>query len=97
MNMWAPPYCELPAGLLENSRGHPRTSKPNIAERKTKTGIKMYDKLFARISRMWVTEKLDSPELESWKTFCARIDRGIQAIRDRPERIKRIVVFTSAA
>jgi broad specificity phosphatase PhoE len=57
--------------------------------------FKMYDKLFARISRMWVDGELDSPELESWKNFCARIDRGIQMIRDSAGENKRIVVFTS--
>jgi broad specificity phosphatase PhoE len=57
--------------------------------------FKIYDKIFARISRMWVDEELDSPDLESWKNFCARIDRGIRMIRDSAGENKRIVVFTS--
>jgi broad specificity phosphatase PhoE len=65
-----------------------RTEEQNAA-------FKVYDKLFARISRMWVDEELDSPELESWKRFCARIERGIQMIRDSAGENKRIVVFTS--
>jgi broad specificity phosphatase PhoE len=65
-----------------------RTEEQNAA-------FKIYDKLFARISRMWVDGELDSPELESWKNFCARIDRGIQMIRDSAGENKRIVVFTS--
>ena len=44
---------------------------------------------------MWVDGELDSPELESWKNFCARIDRGIQTIRNKAGENKRIVVFTS--
>jgi len=65
-----------------------RTEEQNAA-------FKIYDKLFARISRMWVDGELDSPELESWKNFCARIDRGIRMIRDSAGENKRIVVFTS--
>ena len=65
-----------------------RTEEQNAA-------FKIYDKLFARISRMWVDGELDSPDLESWKTFCVRIDRGIQMIRDSAGENKRIVVFTS--
>jgi broad specificity phosphatase PhoE len=65
-----------------------RTEEQNAA-------FKIYDKLFARISRMWVDGELDSPELESWKNFCARIDRGIRTIRDNAGENRRIVVFTS--
>jgi broad specificity phosphatase PhoE len=65
-----------------------RTEEQNAA-------FKIYDKIFARISRMWVDGELDSPELESWKDFCARIERGIQMIRDSAGENKRIVVFTS--
>jgi len=57
--------------------------------------FKIYDKLFARVTRMWVDGELDSPDLESWKNFCARIDRGIQMIRQSAGKDKRIVVFTS--
>jgi broad specificity phosphatase PhoE len=42
-----------------------------------------------------VDGELDSPELESWKDFCTRIERGIQMIRDSAGENKRIVVFTS--
>ncbi len=57
--------------------------------------FRTYDKIFARITRMWVDGELDSPDLESWKSFCSRIDRGIQTIRDNAGNSKRIVVFTS--
>jgi broad specificity phosphatase PhoE len=58
--------------------------------------FRLFDKLFARITRMWVNEELDSPNLESWKDFCARIDRGIAQIRAASAKNSRIAVFTSA-
>lgn len=57
--------------------------------------FRLFDKLFARITRMWVNEELDSPDIEPWKDFCARIDRGIARIREGAGKNSRIVVFTS--
>jgi broad specificity phosphatase PhoE len=57
--------------------------------------FRIYDKIFARIARMWVDEELHSPDLESWRNFCNRIDRGIRTIRENAGTSKRIVVFTS--
>jgi broad specificity phosphatase PhoE len=57
--------------------------------------FRIYDKIFARVTRMWVDEELHSPDLESWKHFCERIARGLQTIRNGSGDSKRIVVFTS--
>lgn len=57
--------------------------------------FRLFDKLFARITRMWVNEELDSPDVEPWKDFCERIDRGIAHIRNNAGKNARIVVFTS--
>ena len=57
--------------------------------------FRIYDKLFARITRMWVNEELDSPDLEPWRGFCARVDRAIAQIRNGAGKNARIVVFTS--
>ena len=57
--------------------------------------FRLFDKLFARITRMWVNEELDSPDVEPWKEFCARVDRGIGQIREAAGKNARIVVFTS--
>lgn len=56
---------------------------------------RVYDRLFQRITRMWVAGELDSPEVESWKLFCERVDRGIAHVRNGLERNTRVVVFTS--
>ena len=56
---------------------------------------RIFDKLFVRITRMWVAGELDSPEVETWQTFCARIDRGIARIREQTGPNGRAVVFTS--
>jgi broad specificity phosphatase PhoE len=57
--------------------------------------FRLFDKLFARITRMWVSEELDSPDVEPWKDFCARVDRGIATVRDAAPKNARIAVFTS--
>ena len=57
--------------------------------------FRVYDKLFQRITRMWVDEELDSPEVESWKNFCERVDQGITTIRDGAHKNGRVAVFTS--
>jgi broad specificity phosphatase PhoE len=57
--------------------------------------FRLFDKLFARITRMWVNEELDSPNVEPWRDFCARIDRGIARIRGDAGKNARIAVFTS--
>jgi|HubBroStandDraft_5_1064220.scaffolds.fasta_scaffold156911_2 broad specificity phosphatase PhoE len=57
--------------------------------------FRLFDKLFARITRMWVNEELDSPDVEPWKDFCARIERGISIIRNAAGKNARIAVFTS--
>jgi len=57
--------------------------------------FRLFDKLFARITRMWVNEELDSPDVEPWREFCARVDRGIAQIRASAGKNARIVAFTS--
>jgi broad specificity phosphatase PhoE len=57
--------------------------------------FRVYDKLFQRITRMWVDEELDSPEVESWKAFCDRVQRGVAQIREQATKNGRIAVFTS--
>jgi broad specificity phosphatase PhoE len=57
--------------------------------------VRIYDKMFQRITRLWVDEQLDAPEVESWKNFCDRVARGIMEIRERAAKNERIAVFTS--
>ena len=56
---------------------------------------RIYDLLFQRITRMWVAGELDSPEVESWQTFCERVERGVNRIREGALKNSRIAVFTS--
>jgi len=56
---------------------------------------RLYDRLFQRITRMWVAGELDSPEVESWVQFCERIEAGIARIRENAGAHRRIAVFTS--
>jgi broad specificity phosphatase PhoE len=56
---------------------------------------RVYDKLFQRITRMWVAGELDSPDVESWQSFCSRVDRGILRVQESASKNGRIAVFTS--
>lgn len=82
-------------GLLETHQEIRTLEAEYRQAQEQSAAFRSYDKIFARITRMWVNGELDSPDLESWKTFCNRIDRGIQMIRDNAGNSKRIVVFTS--
>lgn len=57
--------------------------------------FRAFDRLFQRITRMWVNEELDSPDVESWKCFRERVTRGIEQIRAGASKNGRIAVFTS--
>jgi broad specificity phosphatase PhoE len=59
------------------------------------SAARVYDRLFQRITRMWVAGDLDSPDVESWSKFCERVDRGIGKMRDFSAKNGRIVAFTS--
>ena len=56
---------------------------------------RIYDKLFQRVTRMWVSGELDSPEIESWQRFCHRVEQGVAHLRALAVKDTRIVVFTS--
>lgn len=56
---------------------------------------RIYDRMFQRITRMWVAGELDAPEVESWAHFCERVDKAIAQIRENVGKNSRVVVFTS--
>jgi broad specificity phosphatase PhoE len=62
---------------------------------KRSAAAKVYDRLFQRITRMWVARELDSEDVESWQSFCERIERGIGRIREAALKNSQIAVFTS--
>ena len=43
----------------------------------------------------WITGELDSPDVESWHTFRARVQRGLRRIIKDGVSGRRVVVFTS--
>ena len=65
------------------------------AGEKSDSASRLYDRLFQRITRMWVAGELDSAEVERWVQFCGRIDAGITRIRENAGAHRRIAVFTS--
>ncbi len=51
-----------------------------------------FEKMFQRVTRLWVAGELVSPEVESWQAFCDRVARGIALVRRGGGRA---VVFSS--
>jgi len=41
-----------------------------------------FEKVFQRVTRLWVAGDLESPEVETWQSFCDRVDCGIGKIRE---------------
>jgi len=41
-----------------------------------------FEKMFQRVTRMWVAGELESPEIETWQAFCDRVERGIARVRE---------------
>ncbi len=51
-----------------------------------------FEKIFQRVTRLWVAGELASPGVESWQTFCDRVAEGIAQVRRGGGRA---VVFSS--
>lgn len=88
MRTFLPGLMEKHADIRELEAQFRGASDPNSAAR-------VLDRLFQRITRMWVRGDLDSEQVESWQCFCARVDRGISRILQSPPKGGRVVVFTS--
>ena len=59
------------------------------------TAARIYDRLFQKITRMWVAGELDSLEVESWQKFCDRVESGINKIREAAGKNSHVALFTS--
>lgn len=51
-----------------------------------------FEKMFQRVTRLWVAGELDSPDVETWQAFCERVEVGVRKACDAAGRV---VVFTS--
>ncbi len=58
-----------------------------------------FQKMFEALMNRWITGELDSNEVESWRTFRDRVQRGLRRITSgagpRPAKGRRVVAFTS--
>jgi len=59
------------------------------------SAARVYDRLFQKITRMWVAGDLDAPDIEPWQKFCERVDRGVGKMREFAAKNGRVVAFTS--
>lgn len=55
-----------------------------------------FQRLFDVIIKRWITGAYDAPQLESWQDFLARVQSGLDRLRDSSNEEQNIVVFTSA-
>jgi len=54
-----------------------------------------FEKLFQRVTRLWVAGELKTEGVEPWEEFCARVVRGLEQVRELAGRKANVVVFTS--
>ena len=76
----------------EPALGAPAADGPAAMERQ-----RQYLRDFARVTRGWARGEIDAPEVESWRAFRARVERGIgrvaSAVAAEPDALA--VVFSS--
>jgi broad specificity phosphatase PhoE len=54
-----------------------------------------FQKMFEALMNRWITGELDSPEVESWRTFRERVQRGLRRITMGAVSGRRVAAFTS--
>lgn len=56
---------------------------------------RIYELLFQRVTRLWVTGELEAEQTESWRAFVNRVQIGIARARSGLQKSGRAVIFTS--
>ena len=46
-----------------------------------KIAARTFEKMFQRVTRLWVAGELESPDVETWQSFCERVEHGIALVR----------------
>jgi broad specificity phosphatase PhoE len=54
-----------------------------------------FQKMFEALMNRWITGELDSPEVESWRAFRDRVQRGLRRITRGGASGRRVIAFTS--
>ena len=54
-----------------------------------------FQKMFEALMSRWITGELDSPDVESWHSFRARVQQGLRRITKGGVSGRRVVAFTS--
>ncbi len=78
-------YADMTGEPLQSLQGTSQRLEPRI-----------FQQHLEKVSRAWVAEQIAAPELESWKSFRARVGRGIDDITTQTPRSQNVAVATSA-
>ena len=84
----------LPQLLANNSKVrdlHDAMQKASTDSAKRAT----FQRLFEAVISMWVREEIKLENVESWKEFCARVNRGLSNFLANAARGETGVIFTS--
>ena len=81
--------------LVESDPEVRRLSAVFEANRHTPEAGRLLQKLFEAVSRSWCSGVHDTPELESWSQFRARIQAGIDRIRKMSAQSRNVVAISS--
>jgi broad specificity phosphatase PhoE len=47
-----------------------------------RVAARAFEKMFQRVTRMWVAGELESPDVETWQSFCDRVEVGVLRVRE---------------
>ena len=82
-------------GLIEKHENIRELESQFRSAQDKETAARVFELLFQRVTGMWVAEELDSPDIESWRHFCERIETALAIIREGAGKSSHILVFTS--
>ena len=82
-------------GLMEKHEDIRELESQFRSAHNKEAAARVFELLFQRVTRMWVAEEMNSPEIESWRHFCDRIEGALAKIREGTRKGGRTLVFTS--
>lgn len=82
-------------GLLEKDARISELHRAFEASKESGERRRAFQKLFEAVIALWVNGESSPEHVESWDSFCARVQRGFQTILSSRGQGERVAIFTS--
>ncbi|MBX3277565.1 MAG: histidine phosphatase family protein [Acidobacteria bacterium] len=89
LRVFVPMLARSEERIARLAEAHARASGDAEQQRRT------FQLLFEAVTARWVRGEIESPEVESWDAFAARVERGLRRAMSGEGKGRRIAVFTS--